>query len=145
MRGVIAWEVTFPLVFVLPTPGAVAYLAVGVAFHVGCALVLGSTASCGRSMAVMRRCGRSPWAGDASAGCPTAKSILLGKHLVIRNGESRAELGRHMHEPARRCLGNRGFVDQCVRLEIESLHARRERDVGRHLHDQIGFVETLRR
>jgi hypothetical protein len=28
--------------------------------------------------AVMRRCGRSPWAGDASAGCPTAKSILLG-------------------------------------------------------------------
>jgi hypothetical protein len=35
--GVIAWEVTFPLVFVLPTPGAVAYLAVGVAFHVGCA------------------------------------------------------------------------------------------------------------
>ena len=45
----------------------------------------------------------------------------------------------------RRCLGKRGFVDQCVRLEIESLHARRERDVGRHLHDQIGFVETLRR
>ena len=43
----IAWEVTFPLVFVLPTPGAVAYLAVGVAFHVGCAVVLGSTASCG--------------------------------------------------------------------------------------------------
>jgi hypothetical protein len=52
------------------TPGAVAYLAVGVAFHVGCAVVLGSTASCGRSMAVMRRCGRSPWAGDASAGRP---------------------------------------------------------------------------
>lgn len=39
--GVIAWEVTFPLVFVLPTPGVVAYLAVGVAFHVGCAVVLG--------------------------------------------------------------------------------------------------------
>ena len=74
----IAWEVTFPLVFVLPTPGAVAYLAVGVAFHVGCAVVLGSTASCGLSVAVMRRCRRSPWAGDASAGYRIAKSILLG-------------------------------------------------------------------
>lgn len=39
--AVIAWEMTFPLVFVLPTPGMVAYLAVGVAFHVGCALVMG--------------------------------------------------------------------------------------------------------
>lgn len=35
--GVIAREATFPLVFVLPTLGVVAYLAVGVAFHVGCA------------------------------------------------------------------------------------------------------------
>jgi hypothetical protein len=39
-------------------------------------------------------------AGEASAGRQTAKSILLGKHLVARNGESRAELGRHMHEPS---------------------------------------------
>lgn len=39
--AVIAWEVTFPVVFVLPVPGVVAYLAVGVAFHVGCALVMG--------------------------------------------------------------------------------------------------------
>ena len=38
---VMLFEVTFPIVFVAPVPVVVAYLAIGLAFHLGCAVLMG--------------------------------------------------------------------------------------------------------
>lgn len=35
------WQVTFPIVFVLPTAGVAGCLAIGAGFHIACAVVMG--------------------------------------------------------------------------------------------------------